>query len=212
MAQPGGFWSVGELDQPRPADPRSHGPFAGSPGPASDAPGSDPDAGSAAAGSAPGPIHPCKHFAQLPLFSVPQLTSDQATWQPMVLAPFAGIGQGTQGQDQRQVSSKKARAQLRSAIQEGRWSWLQKLFAPVAMPQPRPRQYRELTRWSEGAENCNFPMLTPVHYLIMHSCVRGLRRWTPKRQWPPFMKRAWIVYTCIIRSGFVPKPLGMASW
>ena len=40
----------------------------------------------------------------------------------MVIAPFAHIGQNGQANDQGQISSKQARARLRSALPEGRWS------------------------------------------------------------------------------------------
>jgi hypothetical protein len=40
----------------------------------------------------------------------------------MVIAPFAHIGQNGQVNDQGQISSKQARAHLRSALHEGRWS------------------------------------------------------------------------------------------
>src|SRR5215472_11085306 len=66
--------------------------------------------------------------------SGPSSTSDQQRWQQMVQAPFANIGQPPQGQGQEQgqgqVGSKQARADLRSAVHEGRWDWLHKL-APM---------------------------------------------------------------------------------
>jgi len=40
------------------------------------------------------------------------------------MAPFEHIAENTRGNIQGQINSKQARMNLRSALPEGRWSWL----------------------------------------------------------------------------------------
>jgi hypothetical protein len=66
------------------------------------------------------------------------------------MALFANIGQNGQANDQGPISSKKARAHLRSALHEGRWSWLQKL---AQASKPKLNCPRQLTKRKPSAHS-----------------------------------------------------------
>ena len=66
-----------------------------------------------------------------PLFSVPLPPSDAARWLQMVQGPFLANSPPAPAPPQAGPPAKTARANLLTALREGRWQWMRKLACPA---------------------------------------------------------------------------------